>query len=122
MTTINQTVMYWRSWVKKAPGEALHNGNRLIMSPNEPLYFDYQPDKNSVHNVYHAPIVPEEGTEKSGLLQGGQANLWTEMVPSEQRADYMVYPRLLSLAERLWSNVPACMPLFLIVYLSNMLH
>ena len=102
----NITIMYWRSWVKHAPGEALRNGNPLIMSPNEPLYFDYQPDKNSVYNVYHAPIVPEASAGDKGLLQGGQANLWTEMIPSEQRADYMVYPRFLSLAERLWSNTP----------------
>ncbi|PZP49188.1 MAG: beta-hexosaminidase [Pseudopedobacter saltans] len=99
----NITIMYWRSWVKKAPEEALANGNDLIMSPNEPLYFDYQPNNNSIFNVYHAKIDRTE-QNNAHLLLGGQANLWTEMVPTENRADYLIYPRYLALAENLWTS------------------
>ncbi|WP_447641808.1 MULTISPECIES: family 20 glycosylhydrolase [Chitinophagaceae] len=97
------TVMYWRTWVKKAPAEALLNGNPLIMSPGEPLYFDAYPDKNSVFNVYHKKITTDNIDRPSQLL-GGQANLWTEKIPSEARADYLVYPRYLALMENLWTN------------------
>lgn len=97
------TIMYWRNWVKNAPREAIHNGNDLIMSPNEPLYFDYQPNKNSINAIYNLKTFP---FDTSNLVQfkGGQANLWTEMVPSERRADYLIYPRYLALAEKLWTN------------------
>ena len=99
----NVTIMYWRTWVKKAPEEALANGNKLIMSPNEPLYFDYQPNNNSVFNVYHAKI-DRTIKDNAHLLLGGQANLWTEMVPTENRADYLTYLRYIALAENLWTN------------------
>ncbi len=102
----NVTVMYWRGWVKGAPKEALQNKNPLIMSPNEPFYFDYLPNKNSIFDTYHKKIETDS-FGSTPLLLGGQANLWTEMVPSEQRADYLIYPRYLALAENLWTNDPS---------------
>jgi len=33
-----------------------------------------------------------------------QANLWSEMVPSEERADYLIMPRMTALAELGWTN------------------
>jgi hexosaminidase len=33
---------------------------------------------------------------------GGQANLWTEYVPDQDTAEYMLLPRLLAMAEALW--------------------
>jgi len=97
------TIMYWRTWVKGAPAQALRNGNPLIMSPGEPLYFDNAPDKNSIYNVYHKQFTTY-GIDRPDLLLGGQANVWTEHVPSEARVDYLVYPRYLALMENLWTN------------------
>ena len=34
---------------------------------------------------------------------GGQANLWTEVIPTLSFAYYMTYPRALSISETLWS-------------------
>ena len=98
-------VMYWRSWVPKAPIEAAKNGNKVIMSPGNPLYFDTPPDQNSIYNVFHFKPVPAGLTQKEakGII-GAQANLWTENVPSENRADYMYFPRMTSLAENLWNG------------------
>lgn len=99
------TVMYWRSWVPNAPARAARNGNQVIMTTNNPLYFDYLPDKNSIAQVYQFKPTPSEltGAEAKAIL-GAQANLWTEMVPSENRADYMVMPRMTALAEVVWTN------------------
>jgi len=36
------------------------------------------------------------------VLEGVEACLWTEMVRTAERADYMLYPRLLAVAERAW--------------------
>ncbi|WP_233268846.1 family 20 glycosylhydrolase [Mucilaginibacter lacusdianchii] len=98
-------VMYWRVWVPKAPVEAAKNGNQVIMSPGNPLYFDTPPDRNSVDNVYHFNPIPKGLTDKEakGII-GAQANLWTEYIPSENRADYMYMPRMTALAENLWSR------------------
>ncbi|UCS95789.1 family 20 glycosylhydrolase [Echinicola marina] len=99
-------VMYWRSWVKDAPLKAIENGNEVIMSPvGGGLYFDYAPDKSSLRKVYTVSIVPEGFTaEQANKVIGGQANIWTEYIPSEARADYMYMPRMTALAERLWSD------------------
>lgn len=99
-------VMYWRSWVKDAPFTAANNGNDLIMSPvGGGLYFDYAPDKSTLRKVYTVDIVPEGFTAaQAEKVIGGQANIWTEYIPSEARADYMYMPRMTALAERVWSD------------------
>ncbi len=75
------------------------------MTPGNPLYFDALPDAQSVYNVYHFSVVPKGLTIKeAGNIQGAQANIWTEYIPTEQRADYMYMPRMTALAEVLWSG------------------
>ncbi len=98
-------VMYWRSWVPKAPVEAARNGNKVIMTPGNPLYFDAFPDKNSIPNVYNFNIIPAGLTDAEAKnIIGAQANIWTENIPSEKRADYMYMPRMTALAEVLWTH------------------
>jgi hexosaminidase len=98
-------IMYWRTWVPKAPVIAAKNGNSVIMSPGNPLYFSEQPDKNSLSSVYFYNPVPAGLTvEEEKNIIGAQANLWAERVPSEKRADYMIMPRMTALAENLWTN------------------
>ncbi|TSD63843.1 family 20 glycosylhydrolase [Inquilinus sp. KBS0705] len=100
-------LMYWRTWVPEAPVKAAKNGNKVIMTPGNPLYFDYLPDNSSIYNVYHFnPVPPGLNKEQSGYIIGAQANIWTEYIPSEKRAEYMYMPRMTALAERLWTNSP----------------
>jgi hexosaminidase len=98
-------VTYWRSWVPNAPIKAAKNGNQVVMSPGNPLYFDNEPDQNSISNVYHFNPIPAGLTaaEAKNII-GAQANTWTERIPTENRADYMIFPRMTALAERLWTN------------------
>jgi hexosaminidase len=98
-------IMYWRGWVPKAPIEAAQHGNQVIMTPGSPLYFDAIPDKNSVPNVYNFNVVPKGITDlEAKNIIGAQANIWTEWIPTERRADYMYMPRMTALAEVLWTN------------------
>lgn len=98
-------VMYWRSWVPSAPVHAAKNGNYVIMTPGNPLYFDGIPDRNSISNVYHFEPVPKGLTAEEGrYIIGAQANIWTENIPSENRADFMYMPRMTALAEVLWTH------------------
>jgi hexosaminidase len=98
-------IMYWRTWVPNAPIKAAQNGNKVIMTPGSPLYFDNPADKNSIYNVYHFNPIPAGLTpEQAKLIIGAQANTWSENIPSEKRADYMTMPRMTALAEMLWTN------------------
>ncbi len=98
-------VMYWRSWVPLAPVQAARNRNFVIMTPGNPLYFDYPADIHSLKNIYSFKVIPAtlNGIEAKFIL-GAQANIWTEYIPSEKRADFMYMPRMTALAERLWSK------------------
>ncbi|GAA3930243.1 family 20 glycosylhydrolase [Chitinophaga oryziterrae] len=98
-------LMYWRSWVPDAPIKAAKNGNYVIMTPGNPLYFDGIPDRNSVSNVYHFEPVPKALTaDEAKYIIGAQANIWTEWIPNEKRADFMFMPRMTALAEVLWTH------------------
>ncbi|MCR8558374.1 family 20 glycosylhydrolase [Mucilaginibacter sp. BJC16-A38] len=98
-------IMYWRGWVPDAPVKAAKNGNTVIMTPGEPLYFDAQPDQYSISKVYHFNPIPKVlNKEEAKAIIGAQANIWSEMIPSEKRADYMYMPRMTALAEMLWTN------------------
>ncbi|HEY4110851.1 family 20 glycosylhydrolase [Puia sp.] len=98
-------IMYWRTWVPKAPIEAAQQGNYVIMAPGNPLYFDGTQDRNSLPNVYHFNPIPSALTaEQAKLILGAQAEIWTEMIPNENRADYMYMPRMTALSEVLWTG------------------
>jgi len=104
-TNSDVTVMYWRGWVKDAPYKAVMNGNEVIMTPTNPLYFDYANNNTSVDNVYHMDVIYKDiPADKRHLILGAQANVWAEFIPSENQAEYQVYPRMLALAERVWTN------------------
>ncbi|MFT2008488.1 family 20 glycosylhydrolase [Pontibacter sp. 13R65] len=98
-------VMYWRSWEADAPLKAAKNGNQIIMTPVNTLYFDALPDKNSLAKVYDFQVIPDGlNTAEAKLVLGAQANIWTEYIPSENRAEYMYMPRMTALAEVVWTN------------------
>lgn len=98
-------IMYWRTWVPTAPVKAVKNGNTVIMAPGEPLYFDNQADQYTLNKVYHFNPIPKAlNAEEAKSIIGAQAEMWSEQIPSERRADYMSMPRMTALAELLWTN------------------
>lgn len=106
-------VMSWRGEVGGI--EAAMQGNFVVMSPNATNYFDhYQGTMNeplaiggltTLKDVYTYQPIPESLKEEyKKYILGAQANLWTEYIPSEEHAEYMLYPRLCALAENLWTD------------------
>ncbi len=107
-------VMTWRD--EKTGIEAAQNGHRVIMTPGKYLYFDsYQgtPDKQPeaiggflpIEQVYSYNPVPDSlAATHVDKIWGVQANMWAEYIPTEAHAEYMLYPRMLALAEVAWTN------------------
>ena len=103
-------VQSWRGVSGGLKASAL--GHDVIMSPNSHLYLDYYQDLirkepravgelTSLRWVYgYEPLA--EGMAPERLL-GIQGNLWTELVPTAEHAEYMLYPRLFAIAETAWS-------------------
>jgi hexosaminidase len=100
-------VMFWRPWARLSPLKATRNGNRVVMTPDGPLYFDAWPDRHSLSTVYHYnpadTIYGMNKAEQQNVI-GVQANLWSEMVPTESRGDYLTMPRMTALAELGWTH------------------
>lgn len=97
------TMMYWRTWVPKAPKHAAEKGNEVIMTPGEYCYFDAQQDGGSLKKVYSFDPFQFNISEKERkFIIGVQGNIWTEYIPSERRLEYMVFPRMLAMAEVAW--------------------
>ncbi|MBI1770701.1 MAG: family 20 glycosylhydrolase [Bacteroidetes bacterium] len=107
------TVMSWRG---EAGGiEAAKMNHDVVMTPGVPCYFDhYQGDPatepfaiggfNTLKRVYDYEPVPKElNDDQAKYVLGAQANLWTEFVTTAEHVEYMVLPRMLALAEVIWS-------------------
>ena len=54
------------------------------------------PFRTHLEGIYNYPLTDS--------VLGVQANLWTERVITGDRLDYMVFPRLIALAEKAWSS------------------
>ena len=95
-----------QSWRGMEGGkEAVKHGNKAIMSPTSHAYFDYDLKAIDLEKVYSFNPIPKGLTnEEEDLIIGGECNMWTEHVPDEKTLDSKVFPRLLAMAEVLWSG------------------
>lgn len=110
----NATVMSWRGM--KGGIEAAKAKHDVIMTPTDFAYLDYgqgDPRTEPVHiggyltlqKVYSFEPVPKELTEdEKKYILGGQGNVWTEYMKTPDKVEYMVFPRMLALAEAVWSK------------------
>lgn len=102
------TIMWWRTWNPKAVPTATAQGNHAILSPNANFYLDYQQDKNSIKNMYaFEPLIDTLSVAQKERILGLQGNVWCEWIPSRERMQYMVMPRMLALSEVAWVETEA---------------
>ncbi|MEM9023699.1 MAG: family 20 glycosylhydrolase, partial [Bacteroidota bacterium] len=94
-----------QSWRGMAGGKAAaEQGNFAIMSPTSHCYLDYGLDAIDLERIYHFDPVPEGlDPEQANYILGGECNMWTEHVPTKVALDAKVLPRMIGLAEALWS-------------------
>ena len=107
------TVMSWRG--EEGGIKAVKAGNQAIMTPGKYCYLDaFQDAPNTqpmaiggyltLEKVYSFEPVPDSlSTKEAELILGVQGNVWTEHIPTPEHYEYMIYPRILALAEIGWS-------------------
>lgn len=96
------TVMSWRGI--SGGIAAAKAGHDVIMSPTSHCYFDFSYESISTEKAYaFDPTPPELSTQERRFVLGGQANVWTEWLSSEEEVEGMVFPRACALFEALWS-------------------
>ncbi len=108
------TVMSWRGY--EGGIEAAHTGHDVVMTPGGFCYFDHlQGDSESeplaiggftsLSKVYEFKPIPPQLEKKSRKhILGAQANVWTEYISSDEKVEYMVFPRLCAMSEVLWTE------------------
>ena len=84
-----------------------NRGGKVIMEETRHVYLDYDYHRTSLKQSYSYDLLPDSFSEtgKQNVL-GIEAPIWTEWVENFERMGYQVYPRLLAVAERGWTNVP----------------
>ncbi|RLD91343.1 MAG: beta-N-acetylglucosaminidase [Bacteroidetes bacterium] len=108
------TVMSWRGI--EGGIAAARAGHDAIMTPGNYCYFDhYQAGPEgepiaiggmtTLKEVYEYEPVPEELNKKEAKhILGAQGNVWTEYMPTPEKVEYMVLPRMAALAEVVWTD------------------
>lgn len=105
----NAAVMSWRGM--QGGIEAANQKHQVVMTPNDYAYIDfYQGEVTAEGKVYKGLRMKKtyefeplpQGIDPKYIL-GGQANLWTEQILSLRSAQYLTWPRSMSIAETLWS-------------------
>ena len=108
------TVMSWRGI--EGGIAATRAGHDAIMTPGNYCYFDhYQAGPKgepiaiggmtTLKEVYGYEPVPEELNKKeANHILGAQGNVWTEYMPTPEKVEYMVLPRMAALAEVVWTG------------------
>ncbi len=117
VTPEKAVVMWWRHDRPEELTNALNKGFNVILTPRIPCYFDFVQDDshktgrrwngdfNELHTVYSFPESIEKRIEKHrSLILGLQGNLWTERVKDRSRLEFMIFPRLLAIAEDGWTK------------------
>jgi hexosaminidase len=109
----NATITSWRGVAGAVT--AARAGHDSVLSPDPTLYLDhrqslhqyYPPGRGSVVSIeeiyafdpFRADLTPDENAHILGL----QGDIWTEHIRTEDRVEYMVWPRAAAVAEVGWS-------------------
>ncbi len=114
----NATVMSWRGTIGGI--EASRRGHDVVMTPYSHLYLDYYQSADQenepfaiggflpLDTVYSYEPVPSQLRERDkNRIIGAQANVWTEYMKTGEHVEYMLLPRMLALAEVVWSPAEA---------------
>lgn len=110
----NATVMSWRG---EAGGiAAARQKHNVIMTPSSSaLYFDHSQARSDLEPLGIGGFAPLSKTysynptpsvltpEQNKYILGVQANMWTEYIATEAKAEYMLLPRLMALSEVAWT-------------------
>ena len=102
---VRSVIHFWKGDLKLAKA-ALKRGYDIVNSLHSKTYLDYSYKQISLQSAYDFDPIPE-GLEAKYHKQvlGTGAQMWGEWVPTIERMDYQVFPRLAAYAEVGWTNL-----------------
>ena len=109
----NAAVVSWRG--VQGGAEAARQGHKAVMAPGAFCYFDgYQDAPQTqpeaiggylpLEKVYSFNPAPDslDAAARANIM-GLEATMFTEYIPTDEHAEYMLYPRMIALAEVAWT-------------------
>ena len=110
----DMVILGWQGDGNVAVNDARKSGRKFIMTPAKTLYLiRYQGPQwfepftyfgnNTLKDVYDYEAVKDDWTpELKKQLLGIQGSLWTEFCNNENDVEYLVFPRLVAVADAAW--------------------
>ena len=115
----NAIIFWWRHNLPETLKQSIQNGYKVVLCPRIPMYFDFV--QNEHHRVgrkwqntysdlktvysYSMDQYPDIINNKNrDQVAGIQANLWSEVIVTDARLEYMLFPRITALAEAAWTD------------------
>ncbi|MDY8135141.1 family 20 glycosylhydrolase [Aquimarina sp. 2201CG5-10] len=106
------------SWQGEEGGiKAANEGHDVIMTPVEYVYLNFYQGDHKVEplafggytpleKVYNYDPIPSAiKKDKQKHILGAQGNLWSEHAYDEETAEYLLYPRIIAIAETTWTSL-----------------
>ena len=95
-------VQYWVG-KEKTLLQHIRSGRKAILSNFAAYYLDHSYAHSPLDKVYqYEPVFDRLEPEYHKNILGIETPLWTEFIPSRQRLDWQVFPRLIAVAETAW--------------------
>ena len=110
----DMVILGWQGTGNVAVRDAAKSGRRFIMTPAKTLYLiRYQGPQwfepltyfgnNTLKDVYsYEPVQADWSRELKDQLMGIQGSLWTEFCFNDDDVEYLVFPRLIAVADAAW--------------------
>lgn len=108
-------VMSWRG--EEGGISAASQDHEVIMTPGSGgMYIDHYQGASEVEPVsiggyaplsktyYYDPVPTALPVDKHQFILGAQVNMWTEYCADAKRMEYMIFPRVIAIAEATWSQ------------------
>lgn len=110
----DMVIVGWQGTGNVAVNDARKSGRKFVMSPAKILYLlRYQGPQwfepftyfgnNTLHDVYeYEPVKDDWTSELRQQLLGVQGSLWTEFCQRPEDVEYLIFPRLMAVADISW--------------------
>ncbi|NPD90085.1 MAG: beta-N-acetylhexosaminidase [Asgard group archaeon] len=97
-------IIHWWKMNKKQVMTHIQEGGNVVVSRFFRYYLDYNYIVTPLKKTYAFEPVPKDLDEKyyTNIL-GVEATIWTEWIPTIERLEWQVFPRLSAIAETGWS-------------------
>ena len=116
----DKTIIFW--WRHNLPSQlkkSMEKGYQTVLTPRIPFYLDFVQDSTlligrrwgkendfaPIQKLYNFSLKGLPVTKaQEPLILGVQAALWTEVISTESKLEFMLFPRITALAETAWTQ------------------